>query len=98
MAIRSFLAAALLACGACSPDVLVCSRDTECVGGHGEFGLCLDSYCAFKDTDCTGGYRWDDSAGPRQNMCADPITVGGHRDAGVGRDAPTAVADAAAHD
>jgi hypothetical protein len=94
MGIRSLLAAALLLVGACSPDEFVCKRDPECVGGHGEFGLCLDSHCAFKDPGCTGGYRWDDSAGPQRNMCADPVTVGGHTDAGVSPDGGAGAPDA----
>ncbi len=98
MGIRSLLAAALLLVplvgGACAPDEFLCKRDPECVGGHGEFGLCLDQHCAFRDTGCTGGFRWDDSAGSQANMCADPQTVGGHLDAGVGPDAPVGVPDA----
>jgi hypothetical protein len=81
------IAALLLAIG-CADRELVCTLDTECVGGRGEFGLCLQSRCAFLDADCTGGYRWDDAAGSLKNMCADPATVGGRKDAGLGgRDA-----------
>ena len=85
---RAVLIAALLLAAGCADNELVCHVDTECLGGHGEFGLCLESHCAFQDRDCTGGYRWDDAAGTLSKQCADPITVGGHRDAGVGnRDA-----------
>jgi hypothetical protein len=88
------LVALLLAfvAAACSPDELVCRLDTECVGGHGEFGLCLESRCAFRDVGCNGGYRWDDAAGSMANQCVDPATVNAHRDGGVG--AP----DAGTHD
>jgi hypothetical protein len=79
---------------ACSPDQLVCRLDTECVGGHGEFGLCLESRCAFKDLACSGGYRWDDAAGSLANQCVDKGTVNGHLDAGTGSGLP----DAATHD
>jgi hypothetical protein len=98
MRLRILLAAAALAglgalaaSVACSPDEFVCHADRECVGGKGEFGLCLTSHCAFKDPGCTGGYRWDDSAGSQRNSCADPATVQGHLDAGVsGSDAAPA--------
>ena len=81
--------AALLLC-ACSPDELVCRLDTECVGGHGEFGLCLESRCAFRDVACAARYRWDDASGAMANQCVDPALVNAKLDAGVGaRDAAT---------
>jgi hypothetical protein len=82
--------AAVLVLAACSPDQLVCRLDTECVGGHGEFGLCLENRCAFRDVRCLAGYRWDDAAGAMADECVDPATVAAHIDAGVGaRDAAT---------
>ena len=90
MRLLVLLAALLVA--ACSPDQLVCRVDTECVGGHGEFGLCLESRCAFKDLGCAGRYRWSDAAGAMSNQCVDPATVNAHLDGGVG------ASDAGTHD
>lgn len=91
MRLTLLLVALLVICGAaCSPDQLVCRLDTECVGGHGEFGLCLESRCAFRDVGCAAGYRWDDAAGAMADQCVDPATVNAKLDAGVGaRDAGT---------
>jgi hypothetical protein len=94
---RALLFAALLASlAACKDEELVCRLDTECVGGRGEFGLCLESHCAFRDGDCSGGYRWDDASGALSDRCADTATVGGHLDGGVRFDARPADASVAA--
>ena len=89
---RGFVLAVLLLAAGCTDKELVCHVDTECVGGHGEFGLCLDSHCAFQDRGCTGGYRWDDSAGAQANQCVDPATVGAHRDGGTAGTPDAAIA------
>jgi len=81
---RSLVPLVALLVMACSPDELVCRLDTECVGGHGEFGLCLLNRCAFKDVGCAGGYRWSDASGSMANQCVDPATVHMHVDAGAG--------------
>jgi len=96
MLLRLCVAALLVLAAGCSADVLNCTLDRECVNQQGGFGLCLDSHCAFKDVACTGGYRWDDSAGAQAGMCASLDTVNGHTDAGV-KDGPLAV-DAGASD
>jgi len=89
---RQLLCLVALVLAACSPDVLVCHVDTECVGGHGEFGLCLLNRCAFRDVGCAGGYRWSDASGSMANECVDPATVAMHVDASV------AARDAGTHD
>ncbi len=87
---RPAIRALLLA--ACSAKEYHCAADQECVGSDGKFGLCIEMHCAFKDTGCTGGFRFNDAAGDQANMCATLTQVGAHRDAGAAGpgDAPAA--------
>jgi hypothetical protein len=90
------LAIVVLFVAACSNNERHCVHDSECVSAHGDFGLCLESHCAFKDDRCTGGYSFEDAAGDRANMCASAAEVGAYLDAGVAasRDAGAGAVDA----
>jgi hypothetical protein len=81
----------VLLLAACGENERRCIRDEECVSKHGDFGLCLDDHCAYKDDSCTGGYKFEDAAGSQANMCVSASEVSAHKDAGVVgvRDAPT---------
>lgn len=57
------LALALTAsgCGSTAHE-LVCEIDGDCVRG-GDVGKCFDpGHCAFEDSECVSGFRWDTSA------------------------------------
>lgn len=65
---------------ACKPRAYECSVDMECTASNGGFGRCLagaatgtgPKYCAFVDTNCASGFRFDDTAGDYAEDCVDP--------------------------
>ena len=71
----------LLAASACKPKEYICSTAEECVASSGGHGLCLASHCAYTDSACASGWRFDDTAGSVANDCADPSLL--VADAGV---------------
>jgi hypothetical protein len=67
-----FLAVLLVACGR---KETICEAARECIDTHGGPGLCLHMRCAFQDNQCASGYRFDDSAGERADMCVDQAAL-----------------------
>jgi formylglycine-generating enzyme required for sulfatase activity len=55
----------LLLCG-CSfePLFFACAADRQCSGG-----ACVEGACAFADSDCPSGWRWDASASGKSGRC-----------------------------
>jgi hypothetical protein len=106
---RRLLIAASLFFSACTPKEYHCVASRECVPATGGFGLCVHEHCAFADTSCTSGFRFDDSSGSEAKECVSPTLFpsdGGVADAGAhdaaaadggGSDA-AAAADAGTHD
>jgi len=49
----------------------VCSEDSQC----GPNGVCREGGCAFPDSSCPSGHRWDSSAEPpKEGQCVPPAT------------------------
>jgi hypothetical protein len=73
---RLVLAVVLCGCGNVAP--FPCSFDTDCVVS-GVMGTCADTgFCAFGDTSCASGLRYDQSAGDLSGTCvATNTTVAG---------------------
>lgn len=71
---RVAVAAALLLAGCVSAKLsFTCGPGRSCGAG----GVCVDGSCAFAALDCTSGFRFDKSAGPRAGMCvSDSIDLG----------------------
>lgn len=77
-AVASLAAVALIGGSACKSDrTLGCESTDECVRS-GVSGLCLlPGFCAFADPSCTGGLRWDDTAGAAlADSCVDSTDGG----------------------
>jgi hypothetical protein len=53
-----------LVAGCRTPPTFTCATDDECSGG-----VCRAGGCAFADTSCSSGYRYDRSARGRGNQC-----------------------------
>jgi hypothetical protein len=75
----------LLAAGCQTGDhVYLCTDDKSCVI-DGVQGRCVAggagrAYCAFADSKCPSGYRWDDSAPPVIDQQCVPFPDGGAGD------------------
>ena len=46
----------------CGKSTYHCASDTQCLA-HGAQGACVDGACAFPDSTCSGGYRYEPNAG-----------------------------------
>jgi hypothetical protein len=95
---RVAVVALVAACG--DPTPFPCDVNSDCVAG-GVAGVCADAgFCAFGDTSCASGLRYDDSAGALAGVCVG----GGTSPLGDSPDMPVMLGDtqqfdlSAAHD
>jgi hypothetical protein len=92
--------ALVVAVGACKPNEFVCTRNVECTGTGGGTGACVLDRCAYVDSACPSGWRWDDTAGDMADDCVPAdllVPDAGLPDAGLPDAAPTTI-DAGAPD
>ena len=80
MTLRLLTLVLVAACGSKSP--YQCASDSQCTKG-GVAGTCATGgYCAFPDTSCDGGFRYEDSAGDGlANTCTTSLIDAGNIDA-----------------
>lgn len=97
------VALAWAAAPACKPKEYLCTQNAECVASNNTTGLCVASHCAFYDSSCPSGWRFDDTGGAVAEDCVDPALLAQpdagtpEADAAPEADAPAAV-DAAPED
>jgi hypothetical protein len=68
----ALLGAALALGSGCKPREYVCSMDRECTTSGGGSGRCITGHCAYADSACPSGLRFDDTAGDQSDDCVDP--------------------------
>ncbi len=103
-AVISWIAMLIAAGGisACAQSgVFPCTMDPQCQKG-GVQGQCQQGYCAFPDTTCSSGFKWDTTAGNNlSGQCVPPKTTvdsGTMPDLGTGSDGGTPMPTVCAFD